>query len=76
MKMSQIIRDYMDEKGFLKNVIAKKCGMDRQKFYRVLSGNQVMTVEDYELICLEGLEMEPSYFFKQKLSKNENKKSA
>jgi hypothetical protein len=76
MKMSQIIRDYIQENGFIKNVIADKSGIDRQKFYRIIAGTQNMTIEEYELICRKGLGIEPGYFFKVKFSKTENKRSA
>lgn len=76
MKMSEIIRKYIQENGFIKNVIADKCKMDHQKFYRILSGHQNMTVEEYELICRDGLGLDPSYFFKLKFSKIENRQTA
>jgi hypothetical protein len=72
--MSQIIRSYIEENGLIKNVIAYKCGMDEQKFYRIIGGSQKMTVEDYENICIKGLGVDPGYFFKKKFS--ESKKSA
>jgi transcriptional regulator with XRE-family HTH domain len=76
MEMWEIIRNYVQENGLIKNVLADKCGMDHQKFYRILSGNQNMTVEEYELICRNGLSVDPAYFFKQKFSKTENSKTA
>lgn len=76
MKMSDLIRKHIQENGFIKNVIAEKCGIDQGKFYRIISGSQNMTVEEYESICREGFGLDPSYFFKLKFSKIENKQSA
>jgi len=76
MKMSEIIRKHIQENGYIKNVIADKCKMDHQKFYRILSGNKNMTIEEYELICREGFGLDPSYFFKKKFSESEKNKSA
>lgn len=76
MDMSKVIRDYIEENGIIKNVIAKKSGIQEKKFYRMISGLQKMYLEDFESICIKGLDRDPSYFFKLKLSKNEIKQSA
>lgn len=76
MEMSQLIHNYVQDNGILKNVIARKCGIEEKRFYRMLNGQSKMTVDEYETICRDGLGVDPAYFFKQKLSKNESKKSA
>lgn len=76
MKMSEVIKNHIRDSGFIKSVIADKCGIDHQKFYRILSGTQNMTVDEYEMICRKGLGVDPSYFFKIKFSEIEKKQTA
>lgn len=59
------LRNYICENGLRFNFIAEKSGIQEKKFYRLLSGKQQMTLDEYEQIC-KGLSIDPSYFFKQK----------
>lgn len=76
MKINERIKDHINSNGLIMKVIATKSGIDLQRFYRIVNGNSAMTVEDYEKICKQGLGVDPSVFFKQNISKNENSKSA
>ena len=76
MKINKKIKDYISSNGLIMKVVAKKSGIRLQRFYRILNGDTAMTIDDYEKICKLGLGVDPSIFFKQNFSKNENKKSA
>lgn len=76
MKINEKIKSYIHTNGLIMKVVANRSGIELKRFYRIVNGNSAMSVEDYEKICKNGLGVDPSIFFKQKISKNENMKSA
>lgn len=76
MKFGNRIRNYIVDNGILLKKVAERSGIQQKKFYRLVNGKTHMTVEEYEAICKDGLGIDPSYFFKELFSKNENNKSA
>ncbi|OZB90093.1 helix-turn-helix domain-containing protein [Paenibacillus sp. XY044] len=76
MKINEKIKEYINSNGLIMKVVAKRSGIGLQRFYRIVNGNSSMTVEDYEKICRDGLEVDPSIFFKKNISKIEKLKTA
>lgn len=74
MTINEQLRNYIEENGLRINFLAEKCGIHEKKFYRLISGKQKMTVEEYEQIC-KGISVDPGYFFKQKFLEIKNKHS-
>lgn len=71
MKVNERIRQYIESNGIKMNFVADKAGIHQKKFYRLINGDTCMGVDEYELICKEGLSLDPSYFFNQNFSENE-----
>lgn len=76
MKLQERIRKHIEEKGIMLKHVADKSGIPQKKFYRLMNGKTPMSVDEYELICKKGLAVDPSFFFKQKVSVNEKSQSA
>lgn len=76
MKINEKIKEYINTNGYIMKVVANRSGIERQRFYRIINGHSAMTVDDYEKICRFGLEVDPSIFFKNNVSKSEKLKSA
>lgn len=76
MTLQERIRKYIEENGIMFKHVAEKSGIPQKKFYRLMNGKTSMSVDEYELICKEGLTVDPAFFFKQKFSVNEKNKSA
>lgn len=65
MKLHERIRDYIESNGMKINFVANKSGIELKKFYRLVNGKSNLTVEDYEIICRNGLSVDPGFFFKK-----------
>lgn len=76
MKINEKIKNYINSNGYIMKVVAARSGIELQRFYRIVNGNSAMTVEDYEKICRNGLDVDPSIFFKKNISKSEKLKTA
>jgi len=76
LRINEKVKDYINNNGLIMKVVAKRSGIGLQRFYRIINGNSAMTVDDFEKICRNGLEVDPSIFFKKNISKNENLRSA
>lgn len=72
MRIHERIREYIDSNGLKMNYVADKAGIDRKRFYRLVNGNSLMSVDVYEIICIEGLSVDPGYFFKNKFLETKN----
>lgn len=72
MKISDQLRNYIEENGLKFNFVAERSGIQEKKFYRLINGKQPLTIEEYESIC-NGLSVDPAYFFKQKFLVSKNK---
>lgn len=59
------IRKYIEDNGIKLNFVADKAGIPEKTFYRLISGNKKMTVEELEKICINGLSKEPSFFLNE-----------
>lgn len=61
--MHKRIRSYIDAKGLILNRVADRSGINRKRFYHLLSGYVPIRTEDYEAICRKGLDVDPKIFF-------------
>lgn len=61
--MHKRIRSYIDAKGLILNRVADRSGINRKRFYHLMSGYVPIRAEDFEAICTKGLEVEPNIFF-------------
>lgn len=73
MKIHERIRKHMEKYGIVLNHVAKNAGIEEGRFYRLLSGRSKMTVDEYERICRDGLDVDPSFFFQRKFLEAKNK---
>lgn len=64
MAISNQLRDYIKSKGILIKHVADKANIPQKKMYRMLNGSAKMTVEDFQIICKQGLEVDPVIFLK------------
>lgn len=71
VKLYERIRQHIETNGVMLKFVAERSGIEKKKFYRLLSGKTEMSVEEYEQICKDGLGVDPSIFFKEKILKNE-----
>lgn len=73
MSIVEQIRKYIDSNGMRMNFVASRSEIKAKRFYRIINGLASMSVEEYVLVCTKGLSLNPSYFFVEKFSENENK---
>jgi|HigsolmetaAR203D_1030402.scaffolds.fasta_scaffold11786_6 hypothetical protein len=73
MNMNQRIRHYIKSNGMTFTFVAERAGIDIKKFSRFMNDKQVMTMDEYETICREGLRLDPAYFFDKKFLESRNK---
>lgn len=71
MEMHQRIRNYIQNKGLKFNYVAEKSDINPKRFYRLMSGDSPLGIDEYEKICA-GLEVEPGYFFNQEFLETKN----
>lgn len=64
MSINYRLRTYIKAKGLLINHVADKSNIPRKKMYRMLNGTTKITVDEYEMICKNGLEVDPEFFLK------------
>lgn len=72
MRTNQNIRDYIKDNGMTYSFVARRSGIDIKKFSRYMSLKQPLTTDEYELICKDGLRVDPSYFFQKKFLETQN----
>jgi len=70
--MNQRIRHYIKSNGMTFTFVAKRAGIDIKKFSRFMNDKQQMTIDEYEIICKEGLRVDPSFFHKEKFLETKN----
>lgn len=73
MNMNQKIRDYITTNGLKFTFVAEKSGINMKKFSRFMTNKQPMTTSEYESICVKGLNLSPSFFYKQNVLDSKNK---
>lgn len=66
MRINKQIREYIESNGLKFTFIAERCEIDIKKFSRFMNCKQPISTDEYELICKNGLKVEPSYFFQKK----------
>ncbi|WP_026676741.1 helix-turn-helix domain-containing protein [Fictibacillus gelatini] len=69
MTVNEKIRDYIQDQGIKFKFVANKAGIPEKKFYRLINGQTIMSVDEFELICKKGLSVEPSFFLNRNLKK-------
>ena len=62
MEINEIIRDYILSNGLKFNFVAEKSGIPLKTFYRLMNNDKVMSVEEYEKICVNGLSIDTAFF--------------
>jgi transcriptional regulator with XRE-family HTH domain len=45
------ILDYITDKGLIKAQVAQKCGIETQRFYRILNNKVKIDADEYEKLC-------------------------
>lgn len=74
MLVYQRLRMYIDNNGIKQTHIAGKIkSLDVKALNSILNGNRKLTADELEDICINGLCIEPGYFFSQKFQENWNK---
>lgn len=76
MRINERVKNYIDSRGLIMKVVAARSGIEQKKFYRLVNGNTGMSVDEFEVICKKGLEVDPAIFFKQNFSFSEKNKTA
>lgn len=71
MKIHKRLRSFIDSEGILLKKVAERSGIEQKRFYRLMNGTSEMSVDEFEAICRNGLNIEPSYFFAKKFSVTE-----
>lgn len=76
MKVADRVRVHIESIGMKFNFIAEKSGIPPKKFYRLINGVTAMTVDEYEMICKKGLDVDPGYFFRDDVLVTKNEHAA
>lgn len=74
MRMNAVIRQYIVDKKLTFSSVAEKSNFDIKKFSRWMTNRQAMSTDEYERICINGLGVNPGYFYSKNFleSKNES----
>lgn len=72
MEMNNRIRHYIKSNGLKFGVVAERSGINEKKFSRFMTGQQPMTVDEYEKICRDGLSVDPKFFYEKKFLETQN----
>lgn len=73
MKVYERLRHYIESNGLKFNFVADKAGINPKRFYRIINGDAILTADEFEHICRQGLSIDPGYFFQEKFLKTKNK---
>lgn len=63
MKIQEVIKMYMEQKGIKPSILYTKLDIDMQRVYRIMRGDSKLTADEFKSIC-ELLEVKPEYIFK------------
>lgn len=72
VNMNDRIRRHIKANGMTFTSVAEKAGYDVKKFSRWMSNKQKLSVDEYEQICVKGLNVDPCIFFKEKFLEIKN----
>lgn len=64
-KVHERVRAYIEDNGITLQHVAKKAGINRDRFYRMMIGKAPLVVDEFETICRDGLNVQPHIFFEQ-----------
>lgn len=70
--LCQELREYRERKGITQTFIARKTGKTCQRISALESGKLRLTADEFVELCVKGYGVNPSIFFNNKFSKNEN----
>lgn len=73
MSMNEKIRHYITTNGLKFSFVAERSGIDMKKFSRFMTNKQPMNTNEYEQICIKGLNLNPSFFYSQNFLDIKNK---
>lgn len=62
MLMYERVRDYIDERGLSRRIIAANMGVTESKLSLILNGKRKLTVDDYESMC-RAMAVDPARFY-------------
>jgi transcriptional regulator with XRE-family HTH domain len=72
MDINLRIRKYIKKNGMSFTFVANRAGFDIKKFSRFMSNKQLMTTDEYEKVCKDGLRVDPTLFFKDEVLESKN----
>lgn len=78
MQLYEKVRAYRISKGISQTFVANSAKMNVKRYNYIEKGRQKMTANDFEIICRDGLGIDPAYFFDSDVlnSKNNETKEA
>lgn len=72
MKLHEKLNKYLKAHGIKQTHVAEKAEMSVKTLNAILLGRQRLTADTLEIICRKGLDIEPAYFFEQKVLEDKN----
>lgn len=73
MKIHERIKKFMDDNGIKQSHVANKSGFNPKTFNALFHERRKMTADEFEIICISGLGISPTYFFKPEFLESKNK---
>ncbi len=67
MKLYERVRFHIKENGLLIKFVANRSGINYKRLCRLLEGRNQMTADEFEAICVKGLQVDPNIFFKDNI---------
>lgn len=73
MKIHERLKVYRISHGIKQNYIAEKTGKSRTRISALETGRIKLTADEFEEICRQGLNIDPSIFFTNQFLETKNK---
>ncbi|WP_130606986.1 hypothetical protein [Cohnella abietis] len=70
--MNQCIRSFIEDNKLTFTLVSDRSGINMKKFSRMMTGKQKISTDDYETICLKGLNISPAFFYAKKFLETKN----
>lgn len=75
MRVNKQIREYIESNGLKFSFVAEQSRIEIKRFSRMMNSKQPINTDDYEMICREGLKIDPTYFYGKKFLETQNNAS-
>lgn len=72
MKINERLKAYRLKHGLIQKYVAEQANISAQRLSAIEKGTLKLSVDEFESICIKGLNTNPSYFFADKFLENEN----